>query len=95
MADGEVRSKWVRTRKPHSCVWCGWEILVGAKARFQVYSYDGYLNNAHYHEACVGESRRWLREMGESEFLHGTGEEPPFPALLKLEISIAALEPHP
>lgn len=90
MTDGEVRNARRFARKPHRCVWCGWVIPAGARYMFQVYSFDGYLSNAHWHEACVSDSHTVLREMGESEFLPGSFDQP-FPGLMKLDSALETL----
>jgi hypothetical protein len=94
MSDGQVSMETRVSRKPHTCVWCSWEIPARTRYRFQVYSYDGGLTNAHWHEACVEDSYEVFRGECQFEFSPGEGEQP-FPGLTMIDRKLRQSEAQP
>ncbi len=94
MSDGQVSMRRRVTRKSHICVWCEWEIPAGTRCHFQVYSYDGHLSNAYWHEACVEDSYEVFKGQAEFEFMPGDGEQP-FPHLTLIDRELCAAEAQP
>lgn len=48
-----LSSKKVRTRKPHSCEWCGEGIAEGDVADYRVYKWQGDFHADYMHEECT------------------------------------------
>ena len=48
----ELSNKEVRTRKAHTCIWCGESIGKGERAQARSYVFDGRLMSDHLHTEC-------------------------------------------
>lgn len=54
MSYTEINSKYIsKTRKPHSCEWCGTQVEVGSEAWYRFYELDGDTHSAWKHPECA------------------------------------------
>ena len=54
----ELNSKKVKTRKNHTCAWCGEKINVGEAADYRAYKYEGDFHTDYMHEECTNGMKR-------------------------------------
>lgn len=52
MSEYYFTDKQVKTRKPHFCVWCGENILVGDQAQYRSYIFDRCFRRDWLHPEC-------------------------------------------
>lgn len=75
-------------RKPHVCVWCCNDILLGSIYLRERSVADGYFQNFAWHEACNKDADSYFADTGDDTFI--SGNEMPFLALYKLERTLLA-----
>lgn len=47
-----LKDKVVRPRKSHRCCWCGEWCIVGEKAHYRAYKFDGAFQTDYMHPEC-------------------------------------------
>lgn len=52
MSYTELSTKVVKTRKKHSCAWCGQPIDVGESAQYRAYIFDNDFQSDYMHTEC-------------------------------------------
>jgi hypothetical protein len=65
-----LRSKLVKARCPHTCIWCGELIDVGDKYLLETVNHEGQLQEQHWHPECKDDCDPY------EEFMPGCGERP-------------------
>jgi hypothetical protein len=70
-----------KARKQHRCIWCGQPINKGDVYLFQAITWDGSIQNQHWHFECADAQQAEARETGEPEFMPHENERPASPSV--------------
>lgn len=74
-----IRTKVVKTKRPHACCWCGQRIDVGSSVTCSVGTFDGEIQRNYWHPECEKDFSMAVKDdpwLGTDGFIFGTNERP-------------------